>query len=236
MSKQYKPKVKDIIHFDASICNGVCGIGVWDLKRQVKVYKSYAIDKQCSYTGEIMALLTAMEYAWENKISNPILLTDNSTLAEQGIPKRFTKKFGTARLHWIPRELNEEADALSKEGRLVSTIPLTSITQKISKNNVQQLSMKIRNYPKDRKVILLKRLASTEYQMALISVYDFKSKTITSTFNPELDTSFVKFFNSIRKCNETHTEVKSIMVKTHGIQITMKDVEVDKFIRESNLI
>ena len=60
------------ICFDASIRNGLVGIGVWDFEKKVKKYVSFSSKNNMdSYTAEKMALAVAMEYAYSQDFKLP---------------------------------------------------------------------------------------------------------------------------------------------------------------------
>ena len=230
---------KNIICFDASIKHGLVGVGVWDFTNKKKVYITYdkKLETYESYAAETMALATAMEYAWKNKIKTPHLFTDNLVLAQRGIPKNFTDKFGDATLSWIPREFNNEADKLSKKGRNINKIPIESlvIPKTAEGKDLTGLGKYIGDYDKETKVNLMRRLAITPFQMHLVG---FINKEETSILQPEeKDLDFIKFcYSIIRKGNiqgkYKHQWVKLIK-KIHG---QMNDKNIELFIRSRNLI
>jgi hypothetical protein len=163
------------ICFDASVRNGLVGIGIWDFEKKVKKYVSFSSNNTSSYTAEKMALAVAMEYAYSNSYKNPYYFTDNSTLAENGIPKDFIKKYGNGRLHWIPREFNLEADELSKLGsKVVGNTSINSLEDNISKefNLIESLS----EYGFQRKIDFLKRIATKHSEREFIKLLMAKKK------------------------------------------------------------
>ena len=114
------------ITFDASISDcGIIGIGIHDIKRKETIGYSYnsAYKSNNSFEGEKMALLCSMEYVYSKSYKHLNLFTDNLSLATIGIPNHFLERFpfDSCTLTWIPRELNKEADKISKQYRKDTT-------------------------------------------------------------------------------------------------------------------
>jgi hypothetical protein len=128
-------KIKNIaytkIAFDASIMdNKDLGIGMYDMTNKVRLCEGGRLPKQCSTLGETEALKFSLRYASENKIKNIALFTDSQNVSRVNLEK-FTKDydFDNVTITWIPRDLNREADKLSKDGQKLNNKvkPLTDI-------------------------------------------------------------------------------------------------------------
>jgi len=116
-SKAKTPRV----FFDASIRNNCIGIGIYEMTTN----DSTSITIQCSYDmvsskAEEIALRQALEYSLTKYKSKTVkLFTDNFFVyrANREVFELFNSRNNTdITLHWIPRELNTEADRLSKLG------------------------------------------------------------------------------------------------------------------------
>jgi len=107
------------IAFDASVMNNKnLGIGMYDMSNNVRLRKGGKLHKQCSTLGEAEALKFTLKYANEKGFKNLALFTDSQNLSRHELGQ-YTKDYNFNRvvLTWIPRELNTEADKMSKEGQ-----------------------------------------------------------------------------------------------------------------------
>jgi len=147
------------ISFDAAIPHNrnIVGIGIFDTTHNVKFHLSYNIDKNCSLTAETMALACALEYAYENNYDDIELFTDNKPLANRGIPDHFLIKypFKNIKLSWIPRELNQVADDLSKNKTDYNFNTMKSANQ-TNKSAIKEMFSK---YNYEQKVAFIKKMA-----------------------------------------------------------------------------
>lgn len=227
---------KQIICFDASIIkSGRVGCGVYDMTNLKKVYKTFNTNLKSheSYKGEMMALVTAMEYMYANNIRNPYLFTDNQALANDGIPDFLIEKYGEAQLYWIPREFNVEADLLSKKARNVKTTPIRDLNS----TNITDLSVRLRQFPKKQRASLLVRLAITEYQMELAKYFkDGKNKPTTIANRSKDDIRFELFFNSIRKKGDMAKKKVQTLNKLFNPSNNLNSETMNDFIRSRNII
>ena len=218
----------DRICFDASIQDDIIGIGIYHDNKKIKLHKAHNISLKPgeSYKAEFIGLVTAMEYVYANEIINPLLFTDNETLATNGIPDYLIEKYGKARLHWIPREFNKIADKLSK------------ISKKTS-NNIKNLkcSKITREYlgafDKDKKLKLLNMLATNEFRKIVLSDADTCStqewKAIKNMYRSS-DYTFVMMcvmFNIFKNTNRTKLLRESFKRKK-DLSIDSINYELDK--------
>jgi len=147
------------IAFDASISDcGIVGIGIHDIKRKDTVGRTYnsPLKSNNSYHGEKAALLFSMEYAFHKLYTHINFFTDNKSLADNGIPLNFLKKFPfeSCNLNWIPRELNKDADKVSKRYRKNGDTDYIS-SPKIQ--NTQEAQRLFSKYSYDTKVAFIKK-------------------------------------------------------------------------------
>jgi len=228
------------ICFDASIRNGVVGIGIWDYSTKFKKYVSFPSDNPSSYIAEKMALAVAMEYAHSKKYINPYYFTDNSKLAEEGIPNKFKIKYGTGRLHWIPREFNKEADELSKKGSdVISKVSISSLED--NKTETFNLILKLSDYTFERKINFLKRIATQNCETIFVDLITAKGKGHYPASYMKRIKNFVYIATNIFKKEElskyTRKRINKIKTdnpylrQTNGMQKTLTD-----FIRSRNTI
>lgn len=248
---------KEIICFDASLKKNIVGVGIYDMKRGHKEYHSFSTNKECTTTAETIALVCAMEYMYKNNIHNPNLFTDNLAVANNGIPDYLIQKFGDARLFWLPREFNTEADKLSKDAREVSTVPIKDLNTSVindtkarpygSRTNVIKdgvildLGTFIRSLPLNKRISLLRRMALNDYQMSIVDFYIGKRSEPLPKALPKNkdDHNFFMFFNSIRRKTDiipTHRKfvIKKLNLKNQLATLSTKKIET--FIRSRELI
>jgi len=226
---------KQIICFDASIIkSGRVGCGVYDMTNLKKVYKTFNTNLKHheSYKGEMMALVTAMEYMYANNIKNPYLFTDNLTLANDGIPDFLIEKYGEAQLYWIPREFNVEADLLSKKARNVKTTPIKDLNS----TNIVDLSVSLRQFPKNKRANLLVRLAISDYQMELAQYFKNGKNKPTKINTTKDDKQFELFFNSIRKKGDMAKKKTSSLNKLFDPSRSLSSNQMNDLIRSRNII
>lgn len=163
------------ICFDASIRNGVVGIGIFNTKWKGKEYHSFNYDGKSSLTAETMALALAMEYARKNQIEKPRFITDNKQLSTNGIPEHFLLKYGYTdfvELVWVPRELNTEADKLSKAGSACTASSCVDTEMGVSIDNV--VYELIKKYSFKRRLEFIKRMANSNQDFKLVKFLNGK--------------------------------------------------------------
>jgi hypothetical protein len=152
-----------LICFDASLCSDGIGIGIYDhtlcknIKRKIP-HSNLKQKTNGSFIAEKLALVYTIRYIKESNIkSNIRLFTDNESLANQPISKKLLTRYNIAQnslsLHWIPREFNKQADKLSK------------VIQKEKKEHIVD---KIKSYPLQNRLNLLKNIAQSKYQIELL--------------------------------------------------------------------
>lgn len=167
----------NFISFDASIREGILGIGIYD-NLTFEHFTYYTdISKDCSFTGETIALGCALQYAYKIKRTVVNLYTDNKSVANNGIPKQLQHLVENMQvtLTWVPREMNKEADRASK-GTVENSVKLTQARKNnLRKKHPQENKIQIVtsgpkklfiNHPFEEKIKLLKRVAdnSIEHQ------------------------------------------------------------------------
>ena len=153
-----------IIHnicFDASIRNGFVGVGIYDMKTKQKEFHTFNYNGKSSYKAEKMALALAMAYARNYNLENPRFFTDNKQLGDEGIPTNFLERFEyvewNPELHWIPREMNTEADALSKAGSINNPIETEYLAEPSD-----WLVESLQNYTMERRLNFMDKLANNK--------------------------------------------------------------------------
>jgi len=107
------------IAFDASVMrNKNLGIGMYDMTNNVRLCEGGKLPKMCSTMGEAEALKFTLNYAKEKGFKNLALFTDSQNLSRHDL-EDYTKDydFEDVVLTWVPRELNKEADKMSKAGQ-----------------------------------------------------------------------------------------------------------------------
>lgn len=190
------------IFFDASIRNGVIGIGVYDFNNKEKVFKTLEHKQENSYEAEMLALYSAMEYSLSsNKKTNvPMYFTDNMDLYNKGIPKDFEERFGKGLLFWIPRELNTIADDLSKDGSLVAATSIEEMIEYGKNNEINQrnIIVKLKTYSLTKRVNLLKKFFP-EYCEFLDLFINPKGTSPNKKINGEMINKYISIEKSKRE-------------------------------------
>jgi len=209
------------------------------MTNDVKVHKSNNKTANSGY-AEKAALIFAMQYAFDNNINQPMFFTDRKDLAKTGIAKNFLNKFNfrhptdarwQPELHWIPRELNKEADKIASKPPVVNSIQMKTPVQDI-------VGDKLRSYSLDRRINLLQRLAKTKQEMEMVILIKEQVKA-QYNFQINKDTKkFQKFINTIISYDEMSNYTwKRLNKKARKDTVTeFKGDAIENFIRSRNLI
>jgi len=101
-------KRRNIIYVDASLKEGICYVGLFDLQsgREIRVR---CPGVETSIEGEYYALLLGVYYSEKNKFKNPWVLSDNEPVTRSELAN--TLRNNGVGISWIPREANFQADA-----------------------------------------------------------------------------------------------------------------------------
>jgi ribonuclease HI len=162
-----KKKNSTYISFDASIIGKTVGIGVYNGNNGESLHFEFDIQVNSSRVAEEMALICAIEYANDLNLHHPFFFTDNINLFKDVMDnqKKYLNKYQsimtdfiskkTLNLHWIPREFNKKADALSKiKSEIVSAKKISNKNKKVKKiKNRNSLISSITSKQNDTKYI-----------------------------------------------------------------------------------
>jgi len=167
------------IFLDASIRNGVIGIGVYDYNTKEKISKTLEHKKENSDEAELLALYAAMEYVYgkygfQTQYQSVCYFTDNMQIYKNGIPTLFLNIFGQGQLFWIPRELNDIADKLSKNGSEVKKTSIIELSEYGNENmviNDRNIIWKLKTYSLEKRLNLLKKIYPNDLQTILVNQY-----------------------------------------------------------------
>jgi len=213
--KKLKLKKSPKIFFDASIStNGKIGIGIYELnsneKTIITIQNNLKLD---SNFAEELALKKSLVFATSRFSNNHFMFfTDNISLY-----RKYRKTFDNFKsiqdkkifisIHWIPRELNKEADKLSKLGSSDNIKNIKQTTKKI--NNIMKktplkngLKKFILDKPFKDRVQFLKSIFKEEDEQKLINYFFFDKKISNNPINRKKNSikklkSFVITINSI---------------------------------------
>ena len=168
------------ICLDASITkDNKLGIGLFNIITKEKIALSYCINTKNTLIAESMALVCAMEYAYKKGYEIVHFFTDNKALGDKEIDPRFLEKFPfkNAKISWIPRDLNKEADKMSKAGRNPNSGFWTEASnepnKKVSSSNIKKM---FDQYNYRQKVTFLRIMAKTEQELEFIKMLDKEVK------------------------------------------------------------
>lgn len=164
-----KKKNSTTIFFDASINNGMIGIGIYDYSNKREISKRIAIKKQInlnSFNAEIIAMISSLQYIQEQNISNKIhLFTDNMHLYKTGISPKLLEKYKIPKdqlqIFWVPRELNTKADELSKMNNNVSLKNNNNTSEETYINKKDFINILLK-YPYKQRINLLSKISNKE--------------------------------------------------------------------------
>jgi len=167
--------MKNFAHIciDASITEeGVLGVGIFDITNNQRIALTYTT-KPCrdAYVGESMALICAMEYAHKNGFKKVHFFTDNKRLGDEEINPKFLEKFPfeSIQITWIPRDLNKEADKMSKAGRNPASGHWAEAANEPSYNNKNKnIKSLFSKYNYTQKVKFLSKMAKTNQEKEFI--------------------------------------------------------------------
>lgn len=172
--------MKNFAHIciDASIMeDGTLGIGIFDITNKKKIALTYKTKPtRNAFIGESMALICAMEYAYKNGVKKVHFFTDNKELGDAEINPKFLKKFPfkEARISWIPRGLNKEADKMSKAGRNPNSgywsEAANKTDRKIQKTEQDNIKEMFKKYNYTQKVIFLSKMAKSKQELEFIKM------------------------------------------------------------------
>jgi len=177
-----KNKNTHYISFDASIKEGYVGIGIFNNNNGDSLHYKFKIKMNSSRMAEEMALLCAIKYANDNYIATPFFFTDNLPLFndinenQQMYIDKYSKIMTKIKhkkrinIHWIPREINTEADKLSKIK-----------CKTVSKKSIKSKSKKLKNRNEILKNILKKKddkKYSNKFANLLATINDKKARTL----------------------------------------------------------
>jgi len=111
-----KESKRNIIYVDGSASPTGGGYGVYSEDLGITI-RGFIPKEHDPFRAEQVAACIAIEYVIENNIQNAVILTDNIGIPiEEDIKSVCSKKQIT--ITWIPREINGNADALARDGRL----------------------------------------------------------------------------------------------------------------------
>lgn len=231
---------KTVIFFDASLRNGLVGIGIFNFSDMAKKFLSFQVNHTDAYLGEKAALICSMEYAHNIGVKYPIFCTDNSILANEGISPKLLEKYPfeiKPKLIWIPRELNEEADKLSKSGSSANNS--LELELKISVNNV--VLKRLASYSFQRRINFLRRMANCQFEMEIVRMLEKGTKEHYN-FQYKNDLKpFLLLINNIILAEEKTAYVRERLKKVFK-KANKKDTdfltekEFDSFVRKRNMI
>lgn len=159
------------ICLDASITeDGTLGVGLFDITNNKKIALTYKTKpSRDAFVGETMALICAMEYAYERGCKKVHFFTDNKRLGDSEINPRFLERFPfeSVQISWIPRDLNKEADKMSKAGRNPNSGHWTEAANEpeYKNKNIKSLFSK---YDYAQKVKFLSKMAKTNQEKEFI--------------------------------------------------------------------
>ena len=175
--------MKNFAHIciDASITKeGVLGVGIFDITNNQRIALTYTTKpSRDAYVGESMALICAMEYAYKNGFEKVHFFTDNKRLGDEEINPRFLEKFPfkQAKISWIPRDLNKEADKMSKAGRNPNSGHWGEAANETSKrNSPSNIKKMFEQYTYRQKVKFLSKMAKTKQELEFIKMLDKEVK------------------------------------------------------------
>ena len=226
-----KKKFKEFAHisFDASIPNksNICNIGIYDTTNKHKLSKTFYIDKNCSFKAETMALACTLEYAFENGIKILNLFTDNKSLADYGIPKQFLLKFKFKKvtLTWIPRELNVEADKLSKINSICA-----------NETEIENNKTIFLKYSFEQKVNLIEKIVNKENKietelLRLLKTSEKDNYVFSINSNNSMFFSLVFYILKFSRL-PSYTKKRIKKTRKHRLLKTLTDEESFKLIKE----
>jgi len=198
-------KIRNHAHIclDASVMeDGTLGIGIYDITNNKKIALTFKTEpSRNALKGETMALICAMEYAHNLGIKKVHFFTDNLTLSEMGIDANFLIKFPfkETKLTWIPRDLNKEADKMSKAGRNPNSghwNEAANQTDKPVKKEQENVKQMFEKYSYDQKVKFLSKMAKSTTEKEVIRMLETGTK------------------DNYGFCNDAHSKVILSMAKS----------------------
>lgn len=222
------------IMFDASMNfdTNTIGIGLYEIDSNKTTYMTITANKDveinCSYSAEKIAMRKAMQWAKEEFPNKPYkLFTDNLSLFRQ-------MHSNNSNIFWIPRELNKEADRMSKIGSSViqKTKEIKFRNESDIETNIKDVLVKI---PRLKKIALLTNMAKSKGEKYIIS--KLKTNDIGETLeNGDYSEDFLMFAKSILSKKERSGDFLRYMnchISNKSDQRRMmKNTELEGFIRE----
>jgi ribonuclease HI len=209
------------IYFDASLKDGNVGIGIYNQKKNTGESIFFENTKLTVCQAETKALQLAIQYAINEKISKPMFFTDNLYVFDQGFPTEFEKSFDQEfkpRLFWIPRELNTEADKLSKGYKI---------------NEIMNIANTIKTkYTFNQKLNFLKKIARQKSDIDAIRLLETGEK---DDYSFQLTEKNKIFFQLIKGCfaQDELSEYTKLRLQYIFRDITnVKDNQLERLIQE----
>ena len=231
------------ICIDASLKGDMVGVGIYNVYSKEKEFHCFKYPSHLNRDGygdssmiaEKMALVCGLEYAKRKNIPHPLFFTDNKGLSVADNSELF-KKFGYKQnISWIPRELNKEADALSKAGHTgkLPTEMRTLSTDSIVSN--------VKKYTFETKIKFLKKFANTSPELEMIRMIEERVKgdykfSYDDTHLRPLSTLIRVLFEDNQFSKYTNTRLEKLYSRLGGIKKTIKAGEFREIIRKRNLI
>jgi len=232
------------ICFDASVLkDGTLGIGIFDITHKKRLSFTFNVNSNKEFDalkGETMAMACALEYANKQGFNKIHLFTDNINVSNKGIPDRFIRKFPVLefQISWIPRDLNKEADKLSK---IASKITSKSTIKNIQERKITNVNKLFNKYPYKKRLEFLEKMAQRNDEKEFVRMiksgvsgdYGFNPSS-TKKFN-----KFIRLHNTIFDIAE-HAEypvkrIKRIRARFQHLSTNMSEHELFNEIQLRNI-
>jgi ribonuclease HI len=152
-------------HKSANSC-----VGVWDM--QTGYEQSFIVDAICSYTVELSALQHALRYIKLNNLENKCRVFTDSKPVYNSM-KEEVKHDGVSELIWIPREVNQYADSLSKNRDTAVDLSTPNPKSKLKPKNIIEI---LNKYPIEKRVKLISKISDTSSKSKNIFTYLFYNR------------------------------------------------------------
>lgn len=227
------------IFFDASIKDDkTIGVGIKELYsgRGVSIELSLDYKIESSQSAEELAMIEAINWSKDNFTHKEVhLFTDN-----MGVFQKYYEStssiLGSAKVFWLPRELNDSADSLSRSEPITTkhiSKPKVIITNhkgnKLKDGNITDICKFLTAYPLNKKLKLLDKLAKrTDEKEIVLGIklgWSFEKKKVNSK-----NTSFLTLVNSILTRDERTPQLREYL-KRSNIQSSLSDTKIEKLLR-----
>ena len=198
------------ICFDASVnkTENLIGVGIYDITNNKKISKTITIDvKDSAYKAERIACFEAMKYAKSLGENEVRLFTDNETVSKKecNLMQMYMREIKFS-ISWIPRELNKEADTLSKIYKKKTE------TKKVSKKTYG-----FKNLSYEERLNFLTKISKSTIEKEFVRMLKTKERGDYAWILNQDSRAFIRFSLSIFDKNEfdnySRKRIKSIPIK-----------------------